>query len=339
MNEQERQRKITNLSNEAKEHFKNARHNEAVECYTKSIELDPKNPNTYYSRGNIYFDLKENKKAIADYTKAIEIYPNYYEAYYNRGCIYFDLKEYKKAIADYTKAIKIYPKYRKAYYNRGLLYSRLNINDKAIQDFTNAIEIKPLDALAYYQRGRVYERLGEKDKAKADFEKAIELDPKIAELFKFSNLENYINHLKKLLYGFEDEYKGTKKEVRGYVKLKENFGFFTFMYLGALIIFSYTCVLLGFVLMYFSPLSILLVSPLPFFIHSFLKYRSLEIKIRHRISLLELKEAKMQDDYEKNDLKQKDLESIIENVNSIVFSEIESKSNNNLNFRTPFSNH
>ena len=89
----------------------------------------------------------------------------------------------------------------------------------------------------------------------------------------------------------------------------------------------------------FSPLSILLVSPLPFFIHRFLKYRSLEIKIRHRISLLELKEAKMKDSHKKEGLEKKDLESIIENVNSIVFSEIESKSNNNLNFRTPFSNH
>ena len=42
----------------------------------------------------------------------------------------------------------------------------------------------------------------------------------------------------------------------------------------------------------FSSFSIVMVTPLAIFIASYLKYRTLEIKVRHRIALLKFKEAK-----------------------------------------------
>ena len=243
------------------------------------------------------YENKRLKEVIGQFTKIIEINPENAIAYNSRGSAYHKKGEYNNAVQDFTKAIEIAEKNNTevatVYYNRGLSHSKLNKNNKAVQDFTKVIEINPLYAMAYYQRGRSYEQQGEKDKMKADFKKATDLDPGIEDFFKLSKLEGYINHLKKLLYGFEDEYKGTKKEVRGYVELKEKFFNLSYWWFSSILllilvftIVSYACPHLAcffdsikYVLKNFSPLSILLVSPLPFFIHSFLKYRSLEIKI------------------------------------------------------------
>ena len=110
MNDKEKKEKITKLLNEAKEHFKNARHNEAVECYTKAIELDPKNAVAYNNRGVSYKIKGEYDKAIIDHSKVIELNPEIAEAYYNRGITYKEKGEYDKAIADFNKAIELDPK-------------------------------------------------------------------------------------------------------------------------------------------------------------------------------------------------------------------------------------
>jgi tetratricopeptide (TPR) repeat protein len=47
------------------------KYKEAIKCYTKAIELNPKNDNFYYNRGQAKYILKKYKEAIEDYNKAI----------------------------------------------------------------------------------------------------------------------------------------------------------------------------------------------------------------------------------------------------------------------------
>ena len=59
--------------------------------------------------------------AIEDYTKAIELDPDYADAYNNRGYAYYLLEQYGKALNDYDKAIELDPNYEKTIYLRKML--------------------------------------------------------------------------------------------------------------------------------------------------------------------------------------------------------------------------
>ena len=75
--------------------------------FDKAIELDPKNAEAYYKRGNSKYRLGKDEEAIKDYDKAIELNPQYAEAYYYRGHAKFlfgkILGEKEDAIEDYKR--------------------------------------------------------------------------------------------------------------------------------------------------------------------------------------------------------------------------------------------
>ena len=96
-----------------------------------------------YNRGSELLDKGEYDEAIDEFTKAIEIDPNYAEAYNNRGLAYYYTWEYDLAVADYDKAIEIDPDYADAYNNRGNAYADNGQYDLAIADYDRAIEIDP----------------------------------------------------------------------------------------------------------------------------------------------------------------------------------------------------
>ena len=50
--------------------------NQAIDDYTKTIELDNKNQEAYLHRGNIFFNKKDYKKAVTDFEKYREINTN-----------------------------------------------------------------------------------------------------------------------------------------------------------------------------------------------------------------------------------------------------------------------
>ena len=74
----------------------------------EAIEIEPNDVRFYISRGT--FKEHENcEDAVEDYTKAIEIDPNYHFAYFNRARVKSELGDYQGAIDDYSKIIEINP--------------------------------------------------------------------------------------------------------------------------------------------------------------------------------------------------------------------------------------
>ncbi len=162
----------------------NGNYSDAVEYYTKAIELNPDYEAAYNCRGVAYWGLKNYKDSIQDYSKCIELDPQNYITYYNQGISYADLSKIeekkenlKKAIESYSKSIELNPEYAEVYNNRGNSYSDLGEKRKAIEDYNKAIELNPEYAIAYNNRGNRYSELSEKGKAIEDYNKAIELNP------------------------------------------------------------------------------------------------------------------------------------------------------------------
>ena len=57
---------------------------EALAAYNKAVELEPRSPQVYLSRGYTYDSLNQIKNAIADYSYAIRLDPQFVEGYLHR---------------------------------------------------------------------------------------------------------------------------------------------------------------------------------------------------------------------------------------------------------------
>jgi len=121
---------------------KKSRYDQAVNNFTKAIEVNPADAEVYYNRGNAYYNKSQYRKAISDYTKAIELNPNYSKAYYNRGLAFYHTDQYELAINEFSRAIKINPNYAEAYDNRGFTYFvKLGNKIKGCADLKKACEL------------------------------------------------------------------------------------------------------------------------------------------------------------------------------------------------------
>jgi tetratricopeptide (TPR) repeat protein len=155
-------------------------HREAVEAFTKAIELDPKDKDAYFHRGFSYNKLGDYQQAIKDFDKAIEITPKHVGAYYFRGMAYLSLENYQQSIKDLDRAIQLNPKFWFAYFLRGDAYGKLGDYPQAIKNYDRAIQLNPKDADFYRSRGMAYGFLENYQQAIKDFDKLIELNPKNA---------------------------------------------------------------------------------------------------------------------------------------------------------------
>lgn len=112
---------------------------EIVECYTKSIALDPNGSAAYNNRGIAYGSLGLVDEEVSDYKAAIALWPASPEAHSNLGKTLFARGQFEEAIESYTAALNI----------------------KSIIN-------------AHAGRSEAFEESGDLDRAKADIERAID---------------------------------------------------------------------------------------------------------------------------------------------------------------------
>ena len=87
---------------------------EALKLANRSVELDPRNPQTYFVRGRIHEIMRNHSKAIADYTESIRLEPNAPMAYQLRGAENFRAGNIKESVTDFETFIRVDPDPRSA---------------------------------------------------------------------------------------------------------------------------------------------------------------------------------------------------------------------------------
>src|ERR1035437_3541385 len=75
----------------------------------------------FYSSGEKFKESLNYKDAIDNYTKALELDPNYGRAYEARAYCYDKLEKKAEAADDYKRATVFSPKEKELYYNAGRL--------------------------------------------------------------------------------------------------------------------------------------------------------------------------------------------------------------------------
>ena len=155
----------------------------AIANYGEAIQHKPDYANAYYNRGVVKGKLGRNFAAISDYDHVIQLKPNYANAYHMRGVVKAVLGQYFAAISDFDKAIQLKPDDADAYHSRGLTKATLGQLFAAISDYDKTIQLKPDDADAYHSRGNAKGKLGQLFAAISDYDKTIQLKPTLPDAY------------------------------------------------------------------------------------------------------------------------------------------------------------
>jgi tetratricopeptide (TPR) repeat protein len=196
------------------ESYYSRKYKDAIEHFTRAIEINPQYTDAHYYCGRAYYNMKKYNLAIEHFTQAININPHYTDAHYYCGRAYYNMKKYNLAIEHFTQAININPQYADAYYYRGCAYYDMKNYALAIEDlmqagrhmknynlaidycFTRAITINPQYADAYYYRGRAYYNMNNYNLAVKDFTQAITINSQYADAYchrgrAYYDMKNY----------------------------------------------------------------------------------------------------------------------------------------------------
>ena len=154
-------------------------HEQALESYSRAIELAPQRAEFFNSRGATKSILGDHQGAIADFDEAIELDPQLAEAFNNRGAVKKTSGDLLGAIEDYNRAIRLYPQDPAVFSNRGIANRERGLLQEALADFDRAIEFNPGASDAFLHRAAVKGDLGDYQGAVADCNRAMELNPSV----------------------------------------------------------------------------------------------------------------------------------------------------------------
>jgi len=129
-----------------------------------------------YNAGAEHFKRKELDQAIDCFKKAAEADPKLYRAWAYLGMAYAQQGQLDPAIEAYRKCIDIAPDYHKAFNNVGELYRRKGLLDYAAMVFKMATEIDPKISHYFYNLGITYFEIGMYSQAEDAFAHAVALD-------------------------------------------------------------------------------------------------------------------------------------------------------------------
>ena len=167
------------LTAKGEEAFEQKKFDQAVDCYTKVLQLDPNNANALYVRSWAHQWMGAYDYAIIDLNKCIPLSTNNYSLSYalmSRGDAYYQKINYEVAINDFTKAIQLNPKLTDAYLARARTFYAIKQFDRSIIDCSMAVWLKPDLSEAFCLRGMANKHNGDFNKALVDLDKAIQLD-------------------------------------------------------------------------------------------------------------------------------------------------------------------
>jgi TonB family protein len=147
----------------------------AIEDYSKTIELNPKQAHAYTNRGIALKAKGDHKRAVADFDKAIEMDPGSIFVHAHRAIAYNEIKQHDRAIYDLNKVIELNPHDAAAYNERAWAYFKLGKPLQGLPDVQVSLALNENFARAIDTRGHIFEALGRRDEAIADFRRALSI--------------------------------------------------------------------------------------------------------------------------------------------------------------------
>ena len=114
----------------------------ALESYSKALELDPKNPHLWRERGYVHEQLGQQDKALEDFSRAIHLAPDDANVWTERAQFWLARRAPENAMADLDRALALSPASALGYELRGLAATSLHQWTRAIPDFARSRQLR-----------------------------------------------------------------------------------------------------------------------------------------------------------------------------------------------------
>lgn len=153
-------------------------YNEAIECYSQSIKLNPNLSAAYLLRSQSYEQTKQFQKSIEDFNTVINLNPKSYELYQALSGCYERNRQFDKAIEALNKAMEINPN-SNILYRQAVLYKANEQLNKAVETCYKAIETYPTCTTAYDFIDQIYQAQGEINKRVEIYQELVNTYPDV----------------------------------------------------------------------------------------------------------------------------------------------------------------
>ncbi len=185
---------------------KSGNYSEAVENFSKALEISGNNADGYAHRGMAFERMAEYRSSVLDFSRALELRAEKPQDLFNRGYSSMQSGKYRQAIDDFSRAASLDPANSAVFSNRGYAYRQTGNYSQSINDYSRALALLPGETDSpyqrnypdarlnqvvkefhpysiYYNRGLSYLATGSYRPAISDFTKAIELFPASADAY------------------------------------------------------------------------------------------------------------------------------------------------------------
>ena len=167
---------------EAAFHQQREEFHEAVACTTEAIALDAECPPAWSTRAAAYWYSGQLVEAVEDYSRLLELVEDSAAAYSGRGQVFAEMGEFQSALDDLNRAIRAdagagstaVTAY--ALSGRALAYAGMGRFQEASADFEESIRNSPANAWVHYNHGLMYHQMGNSAAAATCFQLALKLD-------------------------------------------------------------------------------------------------------------------------------------------------------------------
>jgi tetratricopeptide (TPR) repeat protein len=164
--------------------YEEENYDEALPLITDLIQQSDtlQTPATYFVCGQILHKKELFEDAIEMFSRCIELDPLNADAYLARGESYIQVEEFEVAAHELEKFLKIEEPTIDCLVSLAKCKASVDELDTALEYFTSAIELNSengnaQDPYLYFLRGDMYLRMGLDQEASNDFKKLLEVDP------------------------------------------------------------------------------------------------------------------------------------------------------------------
>ncbi len=150
---------------------------EAMDCYTKSLQIKPDYPDALFNLGSALAVSGNLDGAVDNYRRALQIAPTRTDVLNNLGMVLVNQKQYAEAMANFKKALQVNPDFPNAHYNLAAVLFIQNRFDEAVRHYREALRLMPDNPQIHSSLGDALVKQGQTAEAVRCYQEALRLNP------------------------------------------------------------------------------------------------------------------------------------------------------------------